>query len=398
MNICFTTDFNIDIKSSNLKDILKTFVKLITPLFEMFASQVILSFAEYYMKNGVLAFAMGCKRVTWKSLNGSARSKISTPLGVISIPQIQIKNSETGQRRVISRILLGIDRGIRIPEITKLYFGLMGALAPLRVVNKFLSLFSGFKVSLMTLVRSIRATGKKIIFDVDSKGLNEFEADGTGLPIKNAGKRGKELKILAQRKKKGGIRIAGMTIGNYKKGWGKLFAPLKSALENFDSIFLVTDGDASPLAGLKGITVIIQRCLFHIAHEIKYTLWQDKVKRKNKTWRYILAKTLEITNVKRVYEEPGVLKNVVKWKRNLLTRLIKYCKKKRLKFTTPYLENAKQDIFTGIERRITGGTTSLIERVMRTVNQRINIAQWSDESAQAVAKIRGAYYYNGFDV
>jgi hypothetical protein len=35
---------------------------------------------------------------------------------------------------------------------------------------------------------------------------------------------------------------------------------------------------------------------------------------------------------------------------------------------------------------------------MRTVNQRINIAQWSDESALAVAKIRGAYYYNGFDV
>jgi hypothetical protein len=76
----------------------------------------------------------------------------------------------------------------------------------------------------------------------------------------------------------------------------------------------------------------------------------------------------------------------------------KYCRKKKLKHSLVYLENAKPDIFSGIERRITGGTTSLLERVMRTVNQRINIAQWSDESALAVAKIRGAYYYNGFDV
>jgi hypothetical protein len=189
-----------------------------------------------------------------------------------------------------------------------------------------------------------------------------------------------------------------MTIGQYKKGWKKLFEPLKAALKKFDMIFLVTDGDTSALACLAGITVIIQRCLFHIAHELKYTLWQDKVKLKSKIWRYILAKTLEITNIKRVYEEPGVLKNVVKWKRNQLTRLIKYCRKKKLKYTTPYLDNAKQDIFSGIERRITGGTTSLLERVMRTVNQRINIAQWTDESALAVAKIRGAYYYNGFDV
>jgi len=43
-------------------------------------------------------------------------------------------------------------------------------------------------------------------------------------------------------------------------------------------------------------------------------------------------------------------------------------------------------------------TTSLVERVMRTINQRINIAQWSPRSALAVAKIRGAYYYNKFDV
>ncbi len=171
MNICINTDFNIDIKSPDFKNILKCFVKLITPLFEMFVSQTIQHFAEYYMKNGVLAESMKCTKISWKSFNGSLKTKLNTPLGLISVPQIQVKNHDTGERHFITRQLLGINRGIRIPDITKQYFGLMGALAPLRVVNKFLLLFCGMKVSLMTIVRSIRETGKKIMFDVDNKSL-----------------------------------------------------------------------------------------------------------------------------------------------------------------------------------------------------------------------------------
>jgi hypothetical protein len=398
MNICYNCNINIDIKSSEFKVIIKTFVGLIPKLFEIFVILVLYQFADFYMTSGFLAKEMKCSKVTWKTLKGSSKTKLSTIFGLIYVPQIQIKNCETGQRRMITRMILGINRGIRIPDITKKYLGLMGSLAPLRVVNKFLSLFSGTKVSLMTIVRSMRDTARSIDFGVDTNQLNEFEADGTGLPILKAGKRGKELKVLAQRMKNGGIRIAGMIIGSYKGGWKKLFEPLIESLKKYEMIFLVTDGDTSPLEGLSGVFVIIQRCLFHIAHELKYTLWEDKVKRKSKLWRFILAKTLEITNVKRVFEEPGVVKNVVKWKRNLLTRLIKYCSKKKLKKTLAYLKNAAPDIFSGIVRRISGGTTSHLERVMRTVNQRINIAQWSEQSALAVAKIRGAYYYNGFDV
>lgn len=64
MNICINTDFNIDIKSPDFKNILKCFVKLITPLFEMFVSQTIQHFAEYYMKNGVLAESMKCTKIS----------------------------------------------------------------------------------------------------------------------------------------------------------------------------------------------------------------------------------------------------------------------------------------------------------------------------------------------
>lgn len=396
MQINFTLNISFEINEPSLKGIIKAFRNCIFECFQKTVIMVLSRFAEEYMKNGILAQILGCSKLTWKTSRGFKTTRILTIFGEIELPQFQVK-TDTGQRKFITRILLGIEPRIRIPEITARMIGLMGSLAPYRVVRKIASMFTDVKFSLMTILRCIRKTGRSINFQVDEKQTNEFEADGTGISIKYSGKRGKELKILAQRTKERRIRIAGMTIDQYKKGWERLFEPLKEALQRFTFIFLITDGDTSPLDGLTGIMVILQRCLFHIAHEIKYTLWEDKVKRKGKVWRHILAKTLEITNVKRIFEEPGVLKNIIKWKRNLLTRLINYCIKRKLKNTFTFLENAREDIFRGIERRITGGTTSLIERVMRTVNQRINIAQWSTESALAVAKIRGAYYYNGFD-
>lgn len=389
---------DVDIPSAKLKDILKCFAGTLRMLLEGFAEQVLRAFAEAAVRNGELATRLGWERVQRKSFVGSEQTNILTPFGMISLPQLQVKNPETGKRKIVTRMLLDIQNWKRIPDITNRYLGLMGALAPLRVVNKFLGLMSGTQVSLMALVRAMRATADGIVLDVDMRSSNVFEADGTGVPILHSGKRGKELSVLVQRKKGGGIRIAGMNISEYKKGWKNLFEPLRTKLERFGTIFLITDGDTSPLKGLKGLTVIIQRCLFHIAHEIKYTLWLDKVKRKSRSWRMVLGRTLEITNVRRIREEPGIVKQAIRWKRNLLTRLIHYCEKRKLRKTTAYLVAARNDIFSAVERRIAGGTTSLVERVMRTINQRINIAHWSSRSALAVAKIRGAYYYNKFDV
>ncbi len=63
-----------------------------------------------------------------------------------------------------------------------------------------------------------------------------------------------------------------------------------------------------------------------------------------------------------------------------------------------YLLNAKPDIFTAFEKKLNGKTTSLVERVMRTVNLRINVGKWSTSGALNALKVRLAYYYNGFDV
>jgi hypothetical protein len=295
-------------------------------------------------------------------------------------------------------MLLGMTRFQRIPDITRRYYGLLGALAPLRVVNKFFELFTGHNVCLMEIVRAMRWLGSRIRLQVSRKGTNVFEADGTGVPVNSARKRGKELEILAQRKTGGGIRVAGMTLGRYKQGWKHLFAPLKRALKRFKRIILVTDGDISPLKGLEGVEVILQRCLFHIPHEVKYTLWQDGVSRKSARWNEIMSRILVITNIKRIREHKKILEKILRRHRYLLRDLIGYCHGLGLGHTTSFLQAAADDIYGGVERKMFGGTTSLIERLMRTLNQRINIAQWSDESVLAVAKIRAAYYYNGLKV
>jgi hypothetical protein len=397
MKIRFKFDNTIDIEKPTLEKILKEFVKTINPAFGQFVGQVVMSFADQYLEDGTLTDILKCEAVTRKSFRGTRKTKISTPFGYIMLPQLQVTVDHC-RRMNITRLLLGIEKWKRIPLITANYLGLMGALAPLRVVNKFLWMFSGIKVSLMSIVRSMRASAREIELGVDGEEKNEFEADGTGIPIHGSGKRGKELKILAQRKQHGGIRIAGMAIGGYKKGWKGLFKPLKISLKRYKQIFLVTDGDTSPLEGLQGIKVIIQRCLFHIAHEAKYTLWKDKVKRKSEEWIQVISRVLEVTAVRRIHEEPAVCTHMIAEKKKRLCELIEYCEQNRFSNTTTFLKNAQNDIFSGIEKRIGGGTTSLIERVMRTVNQRINVAKWSKQSALAVAILRGAYYYNGYDV
>ena len=266
------------------------------------------------------------------------------------------------------------------------------------MVNKFSKLYSGIRLTLMSIVRAIRQSAREIKLGVIAGASDVFEADGTGIPVSGAGKRGKELKVLAQRRKGGGIFITGMAIGGYKQGWDKLFQPLKAALKKLGEIILVTDGDTSPLKSWQGIRVIIQRCLFHIGHEMKYMLWKDKIKRQSELWNEVMAKTLAVTSLRRIWENPEVCHKIIEDKKSEFEKLIAFCEEHRLRNAATFLKTAQGDVFSGIEKRIGGGATSLMERVRRTVNQRINVAKWSTASALSVAIIRGAYYYNGYDV
>ena len=390
-------DLNIEVKSCKLKDILETFKQSILICFQEFVKQVLFHYSNEYMKTGKLAEMLNCQKVIWKTSVGNKLTKILTIFGIIYIPQLQVTLDKTGKRKIITRLLLGIEPRKIIPDFTIKAIGLMVSLATYRVVRKIAGMFANAGFSLMTILRCVRKTGEMIKFGVDKKQENKFYGDGTGLPIIKTGKRGEELKVLAQMKKEGKIQVTGMIIGKYNGGWDKLFKPLLESLKTFKKIFLVTDGDDSILKGIKGIKVILQRCLFHIPYEAKYTLWQDKIKRKSRVWIHILTKLIEICNVRKIKEDETIIKKTIKNKKGELEKLIHYCEENKAEKTATYLKNASNDIFSGIEKKVTGATTSLLERMMRTINMRINLGQWSTQSALAVSKIRGAYYYNGFD-
>jgi len=98
-----------------------------------------------------------------------------------------------------------------------------------------------------------------------------------------------------QHKKGGGIRVAGVDIGNYHGGWKRLFEPAIEIVKGFKTFLLVTDGDTPIFDSLKGkVKVLFQRCLWHIPHQLKFTLWKDKVKRKSGDRLYLLAEIMEI--------------------------------------------------------------------------------------------------------
>ena len=194
--------------------------------------------------------------------------------------------------------------------------------------------------------------------------------------------------------------MAGVDIGPYNGSWKKLFKPSLKAFKTFKTFLLLTDGDTSILESLKGkVTILFQRCLWHLPHQLKYVLWKDKkqVPRKSKDWLYILSEVLEICAIRSGVEEEEVIREMIASKTRRLDEVIAYCEKRACKTTVAYLQNAREDLFTALSNRLQEKTTSRVERLFRTVNMRINVGKRSPSGGLNVTKVRLAYYYNGFD-
>ena len=201
-----------------------------------------------------------------------------------------------------------------------------------------------------------------------------------------------------QYKKGGGVRVAGLDIGNYNGSWDKLFRNSIEVFKGFSQFLLLTDGDTSILDGLKDkVKIIFQCCLWHIPHQAKYVLWRDTVKHKSTEWLYVIAELMEIYAIRPLVDCQQTIEMMVESKRKRLNEVIKHCRDKGYTHMVSYLENARPDMFTAVENKLNGKTTSRVERVMRTVNMRVNVSKWSDTGALNVTKVRLAYYYNGFD-
>ena len=194
------------------------------------------------------------------------------------------------------------------------------------------------------------------------------------------------------------MRVAGLAIGHYDGGWDKLFSPLMHKLRMFPRFLLVTDGDMSILKGIKGLNIIFQRCLWHIPYQMRYYLWKDGVERKSRIWRYVISELLDVTAVRTLIYDEKQIESVLQRKTERLEALIEYCTEDGLSSSAAHLRKALPDMFSAFKKRLNGSTTSKVERVMRTVNLRINVGKWSTQGALNAVKVRLAYYYNDFDV
>lgn len=398
INIAF--NFNIDMPDCKIDTIIAALKKVLPFFLTDFVKTILLEFANHYMLEAVKPFTCDkCsnnKSFIWKTRNAKTTT-IVTIFGEIVLGQLQIQCKTCGHKMFITRKLLEICRYQKMSQSTMKILALIGSLASFRVSEKILGMFN-IPLNKITVWRCVQKIGEDIEFDLDLDEAPRGQADGTGIPIQGIKKRGKELKVFIQEKISGGIRIAGLAIGNYDSGWNKLFDPILETLKLFPGFLLITDGDTSILKGIKSLNIVFQRCLWHIPHQMKYYLWKDKAVRKSKEWLYVMCRLIDITTVRSLLHDEDEINAVVKLKTGQLEELIEYCQEHEWNSCATYLQNAMPDMFTAFKNKLNGKTTSKVERVMRTVNLRINVGKWSITGALNAVKIRLAHYYNGFDI
>ncbi|MEA1911366.1 MAG: hypothetical protein U9N32_06780, partial [Spirochaetota bacterium] len=320
----FYCNVSIDIEKPDLKSISEAFYKIQKIMLPLFFNQVILNFAENYMslkkKPFICPYCGNEHSFIWKTRKGK-KTKILLVFGMTLLNQLQVKCKICGHKMYITRKLLEIAPRKKIPAQTIRKLGLIGALTTFRVAKKIVGMF-GWELDKMTIWRSVQKLAKEIDFDLDPGEMAHGEADGTGIPIQGIKKRGKELKVFVQLKKTGGVRIAGLSIGNYDSQWEKLFAPLIPKLRQFKQFLLVTDGDTSILKTLEGkVEVLFQRCLWHIPHQFKWYLWKDQVKRKSDEWVHALCTLIDISVIRKI-EDESLIDKMIELKQDKLNDLI----------------------------------------------------------------------------
>lgn len=401
ITIEFDCQFSVFLKDSRLTSILAAFAELFSQLLADFIQKVLQGFGDYALTLKKKPFA--CERCgnaeafTWKTRHGKP-TKIHAFYRWVELQQLQVRCTRCGRKMSITRHLLGIEPRQRIPAAIYRKLGLLGSLTTYRVAEKIGRMF-GWTVDKMTIWNAVQKTAAEIDFRLDGTELPQGEADGTGIGITGIAKRGKELKVFVQYKRSGGVRVAGLTLGPYNGAWDALFKKSLEVFKQFRRPFLLTtDGDTSILDGVKAkVQILLQRCLWHIPYQAKYVLWQDAVQHKSADWLHVVAELMEICAIRRLVECPQTIDRMLESKRARFAAVIGYCCTKGYTHTVAYLEHARPDLFTAVEQRLHGNTTSRVERVMRTVNMRVNVSKWSDAGALNVTKVRLAYYYNGFD-
>ena len=149
---------------------------------------------------------------------------------------------------------------------------------------------------------------------------------------------------------------------------------LKKCLKRIGTQYLVHDGFES----LAHCATNVQRCRWHLVHQLKYYLRQDGVP--------FGSRPCYQNSLKRILWHPD--NGVEKFK-----AYIKELKNNGLKQSARHLSNAEHEAFTWAnDFGFTYTTTSPLEREMRELNRRADIGvRWSDKGIESVLKV--LFYY-----
>lgn len=137
---------------------------------------------------------------------------------------------------------------------------------------------------------------------------------------------------------------------------------IKQSLKALKARGIVHDGDMD----LSGCAPLIQRCLWHLVHQLKHFLWLDGMPHETrkpyvKELIDILQRTPRVKTMKEKYR-----------------RLIHVLNNTGLVQSLVHLQRAEPEIATFREHGLEGFTTSPVERQMREINRRVDIGvRWS---------------------
>ena len=137
---------------------------------------------------------------------------------------------------------------------------------------------------------------------------------------------------------------------------------IKETLKSLNARGIVHDGDMN----VTGCAPFIQRCLWHLVHQLKHFLWLDGLPHQQKEPYVkelidILFKSRTTQIMKEQYQ-----------------RFLEKLRTNQLLNSFEHLKNAQDEIATSRDNEFNYHTTSPVEREMREINRRTDIGvRWS---------------------
>jgi hypothetical protein len=151
-------------------------------------------------------------------------------------------------------------------------------------------------------------------------------------------------------------------------------APLKATLKKVNPEYLVHDGELD----VGGCAGKIQRCLWHMGHQLKHYLWQDGMPHEERS-----SIRKKLCNI--LYDKGYALRGA----KIAYGKLVSQLRNSGFGTSAGHLDNARDQVFTYKKNPdLAFATTSPAEREMREINRRADVgARWSTKGIENILKL-----------